>query len=103
MDEAVRLEVERLRDEDKRLNERIKLLEANSKTMQKLSESVHLLANDMKRMLEEQEKQGERIGKLEAEPAQSWKTLKNTALTAVVSALAGGIATALIFMISQTM
>lgn len=102
MDEAIRLEFERLRDEDKRLNERVKILEANSKSMQQLSESVHILANDMKRMLEEQEKQGERIGKLEAEPAQNWKTLKTTIITGIASALAGGVATALIFILSNT-
>ena len=103
MDEAIRLEFERLRDEDKRLNERIKILEANSKTMQSLSESVHILANDMKRMLEEQEKQGERIGKLEQEPAQNWKALKSTFITGIASALAGGVVTALLFFVSNTL
>ena len=53
MDEAVRVELERLRDEDNRQNHRIAALEESIKIIQDLTISMHGLAADMKQMLGE--------------------------------------------------
>ena len=47
-------------------------------------------------MADEQKRQGERLEKLEQQPADRWNTIIKTMLTAVVSALAGGFAAMLI-------
>lgn len=102
MDEAIKVEIDRLRDEDRRQNQRLKLLEENSKVIHDLAMSVHALAHDMNRMLEEQKSQGERLDRLEAAPGKQWNHIKTTIITAIVSTLAGSMATGLIFMLSQS-
>lgn len=101
MDEAIKVEIERLHDEDRRQNKRLELLEESVKSIQDLTVSVHMLAHDMKQMLEEQKEQGKRLDKLEHEPADAWKQVKTTIVTAVVSTIAGGLATGLIIMLAQ--
>ena len=103
MDEAIRVEIERLHDEDRRQNKRLELLEESVKSIQDLTVSVHMLAHDMKQMLEEQKEQGKRLDKLEQEPANAWKQVKTTIITAVVSTIAGGLATGLIFMLARAL
>lgn len=102
MDEVVHTELERLRDEDRRQNRRIEVLEAQSKSIQDLALSVHTLAHDMAGMLDEQREQGKRLSALEAEPVNTWKSIKTTIITGIVSALAGGLATGLIFVLSNS-
>ena len=101
MDNEIRVELERIRDEDQRQNRRIELLEESVKVNQELAMSVHLLAHDMKKMLEEQRSQGSRLDKLEQEPATAWKKAKTTIITAVISSIAGSMATGLIFILTQ--
>lgn len=102
MDEIIKAELERIRDEDRRQNRRIELLEESAKATQALATSVHMLAHDMKQMLEEQRSQGERLDKLEQEPATAWKQAKTTIITAILSTIAGGLATGLIFILWQS-
>lgn len=103
MDEAIRVEIERLHDEDRRQNKRLELLEESVKSIQDLTVSVHMLAHDMKQMLEEQKEQGKRLDKLEQEPADAWKRVKTTIITAILSTVAGGLATGLIFMLAHAL
>ena len=103
MDNETRVEIERLHDEDKRQNRRIDQLEENIKVIQELTISVHTLAHDMKQMLDEQRDQGARLDKLEQEPANTWKTVKSTLLTALIGAAAGSLVTALGVLIMQAM
>ena len=103
MDEAIKVEIERLHDEDRRQNKRLELLEESVKYIQDLTVSVHMLAHDMKQMLEEQKEQGKRLDKLEQEPADAWKQVKTTIITAIVSTIAGGVATGLIIMLAHTL
>ncbi len=102
MDEVTKAELERLHDEEKRQNRRIELLEQNMVTLQDLAMSVQKLAINMEGMLEEQKSQGDRLDKLEEEPARAWKDAKKTIITVIISTIAGGMATGLIFMLSQT-
>ena len=87
---------------ERRKGKRIELLGESVKAIQDLTISVHTLAHDMKQMLEEQKSQGKRLDKLEQEPAQSWKQAKTTIITAVLSTIAGSLATGLIFILSQS-
>ena len=81
---------------------RIGDLEEQQKQIQELTISVKELAVSVKNMVTEQKEQSERIRQLEEEPGQKWRNIKNTALTANVSTIAGALATGLIFLITQT-
>ena len=78
-------------------------LEENIKVIQELTISVHTLAHDMKQMLDEQRDQGARLDKLEQEPADTWKTVKSTLLTALIGAAAGSLVTGLGVLVMQVM
>ncbi len=103
MDNETKVEIERLHDEDKRQNHRLDQLEENIKVIQELTLSVHTLAHDMKQMLDELKDQGERLDKLEQEPADTWKKFKTTILTAIISAAAGSLVTGLGILLAQVM
>ena len=105
MDELTKAELARIRDEDQRQNRRIELLEDMSKVIQDLVLSIHGLAKDMEQMLQEQKEQdnqSKRLDALEREPGNTYKDIKKTVITAIVSALAGSLATGLILILSQT-
>ncbi|MFC2734589.1 MAG: hypothetical protein ACFN2Z_04030 [Oribacterium sp.] len=85
--------------EIKNLGYRIGNLEAVSKQINDLALSVQKLALNMARMLDEQKILSEeqkiisgRVRNLEDKPGQTWGAIVQTAITAIVSALAGGIA-----------
>lgn len=109
MDELLKSELARIRDEDQRQNRHIELLEGMTKVIQELVISIHGLAKDMEQMLQEQRDQGKRLDNqskrldaLEKEPGNTYKDIKKTAITAIVSAFAGSLATGLIFILSQS-
>ncbi|RGY97281.1 hypothetical protein [Clostridium sp. AM58-1XD] len=103
MDEAMKSELERLHDEDRRQNRRLDLLEKSVSTQQSMAVSVEKLAMNMERMLGEQEKQGERLDKLEAAPAEQWSSMKRTIFNTFVGAGAGAVATGVICAMTQYM
>lgn len=91
MDEAVKAELARLRDEDNRQNHRIDDLEQSVKAIQDLTISVHALAQDMRQMLSELKDQGSRLerfdGRLEAleqKPAKRWQRMSDKVLDTAV-------------------
>ena len=102
MDEAVKAELARLRDEDNRQNHRIDDLEQSVKAIQDLTISVHALAQDMRQMLSELKDQGTRLerfdGRLEAleqQPARRWQRMSDKVLDTAVGLLAGAVITGL--------
>lgn len=97
----MKAELDRLHDEDKRQNRRLDILEKSVSTQQSLAISVEKLAMNMERMLGEQEKQGERLDKLEAAPAEQWSSMKRTIFNTFVGAGAGAVATGVIYMMDQ--
>ena len=103
MDEATRIEIERLRDENTRQNHRIEALEQNAEIQQKIAVSVERLAINMEQMLKEQEKQGERLTLLEQDPANRWKDMTKTIYNTVIGAIAGALATGIIYAITNFM
>ena len=64
MDEAIKAELARLRDEDNRQNHRIDDLEQSVKAIQDLTISVHALAQDMRQMLSELKASGSMLGSM---------------------------------------
>lgn len=83
------------------LKHRMDSQEKQSEVIQQLALSVKELAFNMRNMAEEQKEQGERLKKLENEPAERWNSAKKTAFTTIVSVIAGALATGLIVMLAQ--
>lgn len=75
--------------------------EEQAKTLNDLAVSVRELAVNMRNMIDEQRRAGKRLDKLEQEPANNWRSLKKTLLTALVSAISGAVITALVAILTQ--
>lgn len=73
--------------EDRRQNHRIEKLEGITDKLTDLIISVKTMASSMEAMQQEQKSQGERLERMESEPGQNWKRLRDTAITVVVTAL----------------
>lgn len=86
-----------------RLEHRVKETESKQKEIQDLTISVHSLAQNVERMVEEQKSQREKIEKLEDEPGEKWNTMQKTVLTSVVSTISGALITAIIALIYLSM
>lgn len=85
----------RIDAENTRQNRRIEALEQNVDRFGRIASSVERLATNMEGMLREQERQGERLDKLEKKPGENWNTVVKTVLTSIGSAIGGGIITAI--------
>jgi len=101
MDEATKSELERLRDEDRRQNRRLDVLEQNMEMQQKIALSVEKLAMSMEQMYKEQEKQGLRLDILERAPGEQWSSMKRTIFNTIVGAGAGAFATGILYVMAQ--
>lgn len=87
----------RLKVSEHRIND----LEEQQKQIQELTIAVKELAMSVKNMVTEQKEHRDRIEKLESEPGQNWTNIKRTALTAIISVLAGAVVTGLIGMMAN--
>lgn len=81
--------VRRIEAEDKRQNERIKLLEENTKQIGELTASVGKLAQSIECMVKEQENQGKRLEVLEGRDGEMWRKVSGYIITAVVGIVIG--------------
>jgi len=75
---------------------RINDLEKQQENIQQLTLSVNKMAMNIEEMVKAQKNQGERLQKIEEEPTERWNSAKKTALTTVVSTVAGALATGLL-------
>ena len=100
-DEEIAVKLEGHEHEIGSLKHRMEEQEEQNKVIQDLVMSVQKLALTMEAMVKEQSMQGERLKKLEDEPAERWNSAKKTAFTTIISVVAGALATGLIFMIAQ--
>ena len=82
---------------------RIKHVEEAVSNINELTLSEKSLATNMEHMLAEQKEQGDRLKKLETEPADTWNTVKRTMLTAIIGAIAGGVAVVIIQALASAM
>lgn len=101
MDEATKMEMARIRDEDSRQNRRLDLLEQNTTVVQSIALSVERLAVNMEQMLREQETQGDRLDKLERAPAEQWSSMTRTVFNNLTGALTTAVAGGIIWAIAQ--
>lgn len=75
--------------ENDRQNHRISELEETVKKIQDLTVSVHEMSVSIAAMTKELTKQGERLEKIEAKPAQSWDKLVWIIVSAICSGVLG--------------
>lgn len=84
-------------------NKRIADLEEQQQRIQDLTLSVQELAISVKNMVEVQKEHSDKLAELEARPAQNWNTMTRTALTTIISAIAGALALALVNSVAHFM
>lgn len=70
-----------------RLEKRIDQAECELKNLTELTIAVKELAVHMEGVEKELAKQGDRLEKIEQEPADTWKTVKRTIVTVIITAL----------------
>lgn len=92
-------ENQRLIDENNRQNKRLELVEESVRQISDLTVSVKGMAVNMGNMLKELEKQGERLEKLEQEPAEAHRQIKMAMVTAAISTIMGAVIGALIMIL----
>ena len=92
-------ENQRLIDENNRQNKRLELVEESVRQISDLTISVKEMAVNMGNMLKELEKQGERLEKLEQEPAEAHRQIKMAMITAIISTVVGAVIGALIMIV----
>lgn len=85
----------------KSLKHRMEEQEEQSKTIQELVLSVKELALNMQTMIEVQGKQGDRLAKLEAAPAEQWSSMKRTIFNTIVGGGAGAVGVGIFHLIAQ--
>lgn len=76
--------VRRMEDEHRRMNKRIGDVEEKANTLVELTASVESIAASVKLLTE-------KVNDLERKPAENWNTIVKGVLTAIGSALGGGI------------
>lgn len=80
---------QRIDAENKRQNERLRLLEENVSHITALTASVEKLAVSMEHMAKEQEKQGTRLEALEGRDGEMWRKVVAYIATAIVGIVLG--------------
>lgn len=80
---------QRIDAENKRQNERLRLLEENVSHITALTASVEKLAVSMEHMAKEQEKQGARLETLEGRDGEMWRKVVAYIATAIVGIVLG--------------
>lgn len=85
------IKVQKIEDELNVMKQRLDKQAALVGDIQQLSTSVSILANNMKQMLDEQQKQNARLQTLEMKPAKRWDSIVDKALMVIVAALVGAL------------
>lgn len=79
----------RIDAENNRQNRRIEILENSMESLQSLAQSVNKLAVNMESMIKEQEKQGERLEKLESRDGERWRSVTLYVITTIIGIVIG--------------
>lgn len=95
-EQEVVLELNDHTHEIKSLKHRVDEVEKKQETIGSLAQSVNELAINMKYMVEEQKEQGQRLRRLESEPADSAKYYKRLIIGSICTTVLGAIIGALI-------
>lgn len=75
------------------LKHRVNELEEGAKAIQDIVISINKIAVNVETLTEEMKKQGERLDKIEQEPANNWNTVKMATITTIIGIIIGAIAT----------
>ena len=97
--EEIAVKFEDHEHEIKSLKHRVNKCEEQQSTLNKLVNSVDVLAVNMKHMADEQKSQREHIEKLEKEPAEEFKHYKRLVIGCVITTVLGAILGAVIAVI----
>lgn len=84
-DFSVRLKA--IEDDNEVINQRLNKQSALVQDIQQLSSSVAVLANNMKSMLDEQQRQNKRLEELEKKPVKRWDAVIDKIVMTVLGAL----------------
>lgn len=79
----------RIDAENNRQNQRIKLLEEQTKQVTEIALSVRELAQSIKQMAETQKEQGEKLEKLESRDGEMWRKVTGYIMTAIIGIVIG--------------
>ncbi len=90
---------QRIDERIKRSEARIGQAEQDIKTLTDLTVAVKEMAISLQGVKDEMAKQGERLEKIEAEPADAWRDVKKTIITVIITAVVTGVIAALINML----
>lgn len=90
-DEAIAVRLENHEQEIKSLKHRMDEREEKDKTLADLTTSVRTLAVNMEYMAKEQQKQGERLERLEHEPTDEYKHYKRLIIGCVITTVIGAV------------
>lgn len=89
--EEIAVRLENHEQEIKSLKHRMDEQEGKDKTLTELTISVKTLATNMEYMAKEQQKQGERLERLEHEPADNYKHYKRLVIGCVLTTIMGAL------------
>ena len=79
----------RMEEVHSRQNKRLENLERDMEDMKKINTSIETLAVNMKNMLDEQVRQGERLEVLESRDGEMWRKVTGYIITAVIGIVLG--------------
>lgn len=85
--EEIAVELKDHENQIKSLKHRMNNVEESYKALSELATSVKVLAVNMKHMADEQTKQGERLERLEQEPAEEHKNNKRTIINCIITGI----------------
>lgn len=88
-DEAIAVRLENHEQEIKSLKHRMDEREEKDKTLSELTTSIRTLAVNMEYMAKEQQKQGERLERLEHEPTDEYKHYKWLIIGCIITTVIG--------------
>lgn len=94
--EAIAVRLENHEQEIKSLKHRMTEQEEKDKNLTELTTSVRTLAVNMEYMAKEQQKQGERLERLEHEPTDEYKHYKRLIIGCIITTIIGAVVGALI-------
>ena len=79
----------RIDEENNRQNQRIKLLEEQTRQVTEIALSVRELAQSIKQMAETQKEQGEKLEKLENRDGEMWRKMMSHIITVIIGIVIG--------------
>lgn len=79
----------RIDAENNRQNQRIKLLEEQTRQVTEIALSVRELAQSIKQMAETQKEQGEKLEKLENRDGEMWRKMMSHIITVIIGIVIG--------------